>query len=123
MKNLRILVSGSEKARNVGRGELHKRCAIVIVEHGFRRRVHTRESIDEIASGIRDADGIIVISGGKEFQPSAIEIHAVEMLVIWVLTGLVARCDEVHHAIFWVKRQDVIGHVWPGSNLIFELAS
>ena len=65
---------------------------------------------------------MIEIAGSEELEAGAVECDAIEVLVVGIFVGLAAVCGKIEEAGFFVEREDQVGDVFAGGDLIFQFA-
>ena len=122
LERLRDLPAHFVEAGEVGPLEFHDFVALGIAKHRIRYIVHPRGVVDD--EPLRRGQGRPVggITRIEARQAGAVEVHAVEMLVVDVLTLLVPVAAEVEPAVFLVDADDAAGPERPGCDRVLQLA-
>lgn len=91
-------------------------------QDGFGSGVDAGIGVLKVFAGVGRTERVRKITGSQGLQAGAIEIDAIEMRVVGIFIVFAAVGGEIEGAEFFVERNDLIGDVLAGGDLVFEFA-
>ena len=121
-ERLRHAPAGFVEAREVAFPKLHDLVALRVAQRRGGRSIDAGCVINEESLGRRQGAAMVRVAGVEQGQAGAVQVHAIQVLVVHVLAGFTAISADPHHALLLVERDDAGGAERPLRDRILQLS-
>ena len=108
--------------RQVGLLEIHDLVAAGVAQHRHRRAIEARAVVHHVLPRRRQRRIMVGVARIHQRQAGAVEVHAVEVVVVDVFARLAGIAPEIEGRGSWCRGDDAAGAEVAASNGVLELA-